>query len=111
MKKIFIVLVAVMVAMSAFSMVSYAGGHGRRDRGHDQAWRRHHQQVWKAHEREWRRYDREWAAHRGDRHWREAHIRMWPEWYRWHRDNESFLSIRISADSHGGPFLDLDFRN
>ena len=31
MKKIFIVLVAVMVAMSAFSMVSYAGGHGRRD--------------------------------------------------------------------------------
>ena len=30
--------------------------------------------------------------------WREVHIRMWHEWYQWHKDNESYLNIRISPD-------------
>jgi hypothetical protein len=34
---------------------------------------------------------------------------MWPEWYRWHRDEESFLKIRMSAGSHDGSNLEIDF--
>lgn len=104
MKKMIIILVVVMLAISVIPITSYAEGH-------DKAWKHHHKQVWKAHEREWSKYDRQWAAHRGDRHWREEHIKMWPEWYRWHKENESVLSIRIPLKSHGGPSLDIDFRN
>lgn len=104
MRKMLIILVLIMVAISVVPKVSYAHGY-------DRAWRHHHQQVRKFHEREWREYDRQWVAHRGNRYWREEHIRMWPEWYRWHRDNESFLNIRVSPDSHVGVSLELDFSN
>jgi hypothetical protein len=104
MKKMFILLVVVMVAISIIPTASLAYGH-------DRGWRNHHQQVWRAHEREWSRCDREWIAHRGNRRWREEHIQMWPDWYRWHQEQASFLNIRISSGSGGGPTLDIDFRN
>lgn len=104
MSKMLIILVVVMVVISVIPTSSYADGH-------DRVWRHHHEQLWKAHEKEWRNYDHLWAAHRGDRHWREVHIRMWHEWYQWHKDNESYLNIRISPDAHVGPRLEIDFSN
>lgn len=102
MKKIFIILMLVMVAISVIPEASYAHGY-------DRGWRRHHQQVWRVHERQWRFYEREWAAHRGDRRWRKRHISMWPEWYRWHRENESYLNFRMSTGYHDGSNLEIDF--
>lgn len=106
MRKMLIILVVIMAAISIIPKVSYAHGHDQ-----DREWRRHHEQVWKANEREWHEYDRQWAAHRGERHWREVHVRMWPEWYRWHRDHESYLNIRISPNSHVGASFELNFSN
>ena len=65
---------------------------------------KHHGKVWRA-------YDRQWREHSNDRRWRERHIIMWHDWYQWHRDNENVLKINVSLDSHGGPKLDIDYRN
>jgi hypothetical protein len=104
MKKMLIML-TVLVAISICPLAVYA------DDFHDQAWRDHHQQIWRDHEMDWRMHDREWLAHRGDWHWREEHIRMWHDWYMWHRDHESFLNIHVSDDANGGPRLDIDISN
>jgi len=108
-KKLLLLLVvlAVVTSMLVLPIATYAYGHDQ----HDQAWKQHHDQTWKAHEKQWGDYDRQWRAHRGDRHWREEHIKMWHDWYQWHRDNESVLKIKVGPDSHGGPTLDIDFRS
>jgi hypothetical protein len=107
MKKIMVSILAAVFLVGVLTIPAAAFG---KKGGPDQAWKNQHQQLWRAHQREWREYDREWRAHQNDRRWREEHIRMWNDWYQWHRDNESVLNIRIAPNSHGEPRLDIDFR-
>ena len=108
MTRLFMILLTVIVAMTVMPQASFARDHEGRG-GYDREWKHRHEQVWRVHEREWRGYDREWAAHRGDRYWRERHMRMWPEWYRWHREEASYLNVHMSSGSHDGSGLEIDF--
>lgn len=116
MKKL-LILLAVVITVSILPLAAFADGDGHdwgehHDREHhDQDWRDHHDRDWRDHDQEWRHHDREWRDHRGDRHWREEHARMWGDWYRWHRDNESVLNINVAVGPDGGPNLDIDFSN
>jgi len=104
MKKLLILLVVVM-AVTVLVFGAFADG------GHDQNWRNHHDQMWKAHDKDWAAHDRDWLQHRGDKKWREDHMKLWSDWYQWHRDNESLVNFKVSSrDPHGVLCLDIDYR-
>lgn len=103
-KMLFLMAVLVIIiSVLALPIATFAAGH-------DQDWKHNHDQTWKTHQKQWSEYDRQWIKHRGDKQWREEHIKLWHDWYQWHRDNESVLKIKVSPDAHGGPNLDIDFR-
>jgi hypothetical protein len=108
MKKLIVIVLVVVLLVGALTIPAAAFGPKG---GHDQAWRHNHDQMWKVHAKEWNDYDRQWREHSNDKRWREVHVRMWHDWYQWHRDNESVLKMKFSRDSHSGPRLDIDFRN
>jgi hypothetical protein len=109
MKKIILIVLVVVLLVGALTIpaAAFGGPQG----GHDKTWSDHHRQLWKAHQNEWQDYDRQWREHQNDKHWREVHVRMWHDWYQWHRDQERVLRIRIASNAHDGPRLDIDFRN
>lgn len=91
MKKL-LLFMAILLAVTMVPLSVYADQH------HDQQWKNNHSQQWKDHQGEWTDHDREWRDHRDDRAWREEHARLWPDWYQWHRDDESDLGIQFSTD-------------
>ena len=82
MKKTGLILLICFVVIGILPVAAYADSWG-----HDQAWRDHHDGAWRDHAGQWRGYDRQWSEHANDRHWRDEHMRMWHDWYQWHRDN------------------------
>ncbi|BBB90737.1 MAG TPA: hypothetical protein PKA28_09435 [Methylomusa anaerophila] len=107
MKKL-MALLTIVFAITIFPLAALADDHhGDRDRNQqhpNQAVqqddrRAQHEKQWRDHEKEWKEHDREWKEHRQDRDWREEHAKMWPDWYKWHKNDENEFHLRLSGDA------------